>query len=235
MIEKNNFRKIPSLLITIDGPAGAGKTTVSRMLAARLSYRYIDTGALYRGVAYEVLNRKVDPEDTAALAEVCKRIKLQFVLVKGQLQLNLNGEDITTQIRTPEISMLASAISARPAVRERLLEIQRELGREKNAVFEGRDMGTVVFPNADIKFYLTAGEQTRAERRYKELAGKSYVTLEDVQRDMAHRDRNDTSRKLAPLKPAQDAIHIDSTRLNAEGVVDSMLAHIFNRTASQTA
>jgi CMP/dCMP kinase len=230
MLTEPTIDNIPPLLITIDGPAGAGKTTVSRMLADKLAYRYIDTGALYRGVAYAALNRKIDPKDPVALAELCKGIRLQFVLENGQVRLKLNDEDISERIRTPEITMLASATSAQPVVRERLLEIQRELGREKCAVFEGRDMGTVIFPHADVKFYLTAGEQARAERRYRELTGKATVSLKDVQRDMALRDRNDSSRKLAPLKPAHDAILIDSTRMSLEEVVACMLEHIFNRT-----
>ncbi|MGD8257424.1 MAG: (d)CMP kinase, partial [Desulfobacterales bacterium] len=150
------MRKMGKLLIAIDGPAGAGKTTVSRALADRLGYRYIDTGALYRGVAYEVIKQAVDPEDDLDLERLCGRLKLRFVEDKGSLRLFSEGTDISDQIRTPQITMLASAVSARPVIRKYLLDLQRKLGQEKSAVFEGRDMGTVVFPDADLKFFLDA-------------------------------------------------------------------------------
>jgi cytidylate kinase len=154
------------LLITIDGPAGAGKTTVSRALADRLGYRYIDTGALYRGIALAVKNRGVDPQNDDDLKLLCSDIDLNFVRQKDGLDLFLNGENISDRIRTPEITMMASAVSARPVVRKFLLKLQKDLGREKAAVFEGRDMGTVVFPEADLKFFLDASTSTRARRRY---------------------------------------------------------------------
>ena len=212
------------LLITIDGPAGAGKTTVSRGLADRLGYRYIDTGALYRGVALAVLIREVDPENDNELRQLCSDIDL--TRKKEGLGLFLSGENISDRIRTPEITMLASAISARPVVREFLLDLQKDLGREKAAVFEGRDMGTVVFPDADIKFFLDASTRTRAQRRYAEQKTKSSQTLDEVERDIQQRDRNDSTRDVAPLKPAADAIIIDSTELNADEVVDLMVSHI---------
>lgn len=214
------------LLITIDGPAGAGKTTVSRMLADRLSYKYIDTGALYRGVALEAKAAGIPPEDDESLENLCRSLKLEFVRTENGTRLFSNGSDISDQIRTPEITMLSSAFSARPVVRAYLLDVQREMGREKGAVFEGRDMGTVVFPDADVKFFLTASCKARAARRYKEFAGKNGQTLEDVERDIRQRDENDSSRAVAPLKPAEDAIHVDSGELSAEGVVEQMLGHI---------
>jgi cytidylate kinase len=214
------------LLITIDGPAGAGKTTVSRALADRLGYRYIDTGALYRGVALAAQIRGVDPENDDDLKRLCSDIDLTFVRAKGQLGLFLNGENISDRIRTPEITMLASAVSARPVVREFLLDLQIDLGREKAAVFEGRDMGTVVFPDADVKFFLDAAARTRSQRRYEEQKSKSSQTLDEVQQDIQRRDRNDSTRDVAPLKPAVDAIIIDSTELNVDEVVDVMVSHI---------
>ena len=214
------------LLITIDGPAGAGKTTVSRGLADRLGYRYIDTGALYRGVALAVLIRGVDPVNDNELRQLCSDIDLTIVRKKEGLGLFLSGENISDRIRTPEITMLASAVSARPVVREFLLDLQKDLGREKAAVFEGRDMGTVVFPDADIKFFLDASTRTRAQRRYAEQKTKSSQTLDEVERDIQQRDRNDSTRDVAPLKPAVDAIIIDSTELNADEVVDLMVSHI---------
>ncbi|HSM90787.1 MAG TPA: (d)CMP kinase [Desulfobacterales bacterium] len=215
-----------NLLITIDGPAGAGKTTVSRLLAGRLGYRYIDTGALYRGVAVAARRRTVDPQDDAALGRLLEGIDLNFLPGEGGQRLTVGGEDITEDIRTPEISMLASAVSARPVVRAYLLKVQRELGRQKGAVFEGRDMGTVVFPEAEVKFFLSASESTRALRRFAEIQAKTGASLEEVERDMRRRDEQDSTRALAPLAPAPDAIRIDSTGLGIDQVVDLMAAHI---------
>jgi cytidylate kinase len=221
-----------ALLITIDGPAGAGKTTVSRRLAARLGYRYIDTGALYRGVALAASRAGVAPDDDRALADLCRGLRLTFRgSGEGGQRLFLREEDVTDLIRTPEISLLASGISARPVVRGFLLELQRRLGRAKRAVFEGRDMGTVVFPGADVKFYLDAEPGERARRRFTESAAATGQSLESVAADMDRRDRQDRSRPVAPLKPAPDAIRVDSTGLSIDGVVDCMLAHIAARRA----
>jgi cytidylate kinase len=214
------------LLITIDGPAGAGKTTVSRTLADRLGYRYIDTGALYRGVAYEVKSQGVNSKSETELADLCRRLQLRFKTgVKG-LRLYSGETDISERIRTPEISMLASSVSAIAVVREYLLDVQRDIGRRKEAVFEGRDMGTVVFPAADVKFFLNASLTTRALRRYEELKSESDQSLDTVEKEMQRRDTHDSTRSLAPLKPADDAIVIDSTDLSVQEVVDRMLSHI---------
>ena len=214
------------LLITIDGPAGAGKTTVSRALADRLGYTYVDTGALYRGVAREMKVRQVDPEDEKGLAGVLADLDLRFVRRDRDLRLLSAGVDITGEIRNPEITMLASAASARPEVRRALLALQRRLGAEKSAVFEGRDMGTVVFPDADVKFFLIADLHVRARRRYLELAGDPGLSLEQVEKDMQKRDANDAGRCIAPLKAAGDAVYIDSTSRDATAVVDEMMAVI---------
>ena len=214
------------LLITIDGPAGAGKTTVSRALADRLGYRYIDTGALYRGVALAVKTEAVNPQSDADLKKLCDKLDLAFVETEDGLRLMSNGQDIADHIRAPEITMLASSVSARPVVREFLLKLQKNMGREKAAVFEGRDMGTVVFPTADVKFFLDASPSKRAERRFDELKTKSSQTLNEVQRDIQQRDQNDSTREVAPLKPARDAIIIDSTDLTVEQVVEMMVSHI---------
>ncbi len=218
--------KMKRLIITIDGPSGAGKTTVSRMLADRLGYRYIDTGALYRGVALAAISSGLSPDDDKGLEKLCDTLKMNFVLDDKGSRLVLNDSDITDQIRTPEITMFASAVSARPVVRNFLLNLQRSLGREKGVVFEGRDMGTVVFPSADVKFFLDASQKTRAQRRYKELKSVNPQSFEAVERDMLRRDKNDSTRDLAPLKPAEDAIQIDSTDLSIETVVDRMMAVI---------
>ena len=214
------------LLITIDGPAGAGKTTVSRALADRLGYRYIDTGALYRGIALAAKNQGINPQDDDDLIQLCGNLDLNFVKQDKGLGLFLDGKDISDRIRTPEITMMASAVSARPVVREFLLGLQKDLGREKAAVFEGRDMGTVVFPEADLKFFLNASTRTRARRRYEEQKTKNSQTLDEVERDIERRDHNDSTRDVAPLKPAEDAIVIDSTEMKVDDVVDFMVSHI---------
>lgn len=216
------------LLITIDGPAGAGKTTVSRTLSSRLGYRYIDTGALYRGIALAVDNAGVEPDDDEALGKLCNQIVLDFRFLDNDLKLMLNEKDVSDQIRSPRITMLASAVSARPVVRRFLLDIQRTLGAAKKAVFEGRDMGTVVFPDADVKFFLDADPNIRAQRRYDELQNKQgpRPTLDAVAKDMVQRDKNDSTRQVAPLKPASDAHRINSTIMNINNVVDAMLEHI---------
>ncbi|MCJ7616608.1 MAG: (d)CMP kinase [Desulfobacterales bacterium] len=214
------------LLITIDGPSGAGKTTVSRELADRLGYKYIDTGALYRGVAFEARYAMVGQDDDIGLENLCNTLNLNFVKDERGLRFLSNNSDITDQIRTPEISMMASAVSARPVVRKYLLGLQRNLGREKGVVFEGRDMGTVVFPDADKKFYLDASPKIRAIRRYRELESKTSQTVEEVEREIRLRDENDRKRETAPMKPADDALIVDSTDLSVNEVVDMMMSYI---------
>lgn len=210
------------LLITIDGPAGAGKTTVSQMLAAALGYRYLDTGALYRGVAVAVRDAGIRADDDPALERLCGHIRIGFA---GE-RLLLDGEDISDRIRTPEITMLASAVSARPAVRRALLDIQRRVGRDGGLVAEGRDMGTVVFPAADLKFFLDASTRQRALRRFRQYGDGGGQRLEEIEADIRRRDENDSTRDLAPLKAAADAEIIDSSQLSAEAVVARMLARV---------
>jgi cytidylate kinase len=217
-------------LVTIDGPAGAGKSTVSRELAVRLGYTYVDTGALYRGVALVVQAQGCAADDDAKLDEICRALVLGFETAAGGTRLFANGEDVTDRIRTPEITMLASAVSARPVVRTFLLDVQRKMAREGGVVFEGRDMGTVVFPEADIKFYLDARPETRAQRRHRELAADGrQVTLSEVLEAMKKRDRDDSSREVAPLKPAKDAILVDSSALGIDEVVEVLLKHVRGR------
>jgi len=214
------------LLITIDGPSGAGKTTVSRILADRLGYKYIDTGALYRGVALEAISAGINSDDDQGLEKLCGQLKINFLHTEEGLRLILNDKDITDRIRTPEISRFASAASARLVVRTFLLDLQRDLAKEKGVVFEGRDMGTIVFPEADVKFYLDSSPKIRALRRYNELKSKGSQTLAEVEGDMKRRDEDDSTRGLAPLKPAEDAIIIDSTAISVNEVVNRMLYYI---------
>ena len=218
-----------ALLVTIDGPAGAGKTTVSRILAQRLGYRYVDTGALYRAVALAALETGVAADDDEALALLCRRLKLELVAGEQGSRLLLNGTDITDRIRTREVTAMASAASARVPVRRFLLDLQRRLGSQKHAVFEGRDMGTVVFPEAEVKFFLDASLSERARRRYAEMNPADRPPLETVTAEIERRDRNDSQRDLAPLRPAPDAVSIDATVLSPEGVVAVMLSHIATR------
>ncbi|MBF0227495.1 MAG: (d)CMP kinase [Desulfobacterales bacterium] len=213
-------------IITIDGPAGAGKTTLSKALSEKLNYKYIDTGALYRGIALESKKRGINIDNPDELINLCSGLDIKFIQVNKSLRLILNGDDITEIIRTPEISMLASEISAKPVIREFLLKIQREMAKEKGVIFEGRDMGTVVFPNADVKFYLDASANKRAERRYEEIKLKNCQNYEGVLNDIIKRDENDKSRTHSPLKPANDAVLIDSTSKSIDDVIALMLSYI---------
>ncbi len=218
------------LIITIDGPAGAGKTTVSRTLAARLGYRYVDTGALYRAVALAALRADLQADDDDGLERLCGCLKLAFASAEdGSTRLWSDGKDVSDQLRSPEVTMMASAVSARPPVRRGLLRLQRELGRNGGAVFEGRDMGTVVFPGADVKFFLDASPRTRALRRFAEVHGRTGQSLAEIEAAIRQRDANDRSRALAPLRPAEDAIPVDSTDLTIDEVIDQMLTHVWQK------
>lgn len=213
-------------VVTIDGPSGAGKSTAARLLARRLGYLYVDTGAMYRAVALAASRARVTPHDDAALAVLCEGLNIELAAAGGGgLRVVLNGEDVSAAIRRPEIGNLASAVSARLPVREALWRLQRELGASGRAVFEGRDTGTVVLPWARWKFFLTASPEVRAERRRAELAARGIAQrLEEVLSEMQARDSADSRRALAPLKPAEDALIIDSSHLAAEEVVARMLA-----------
>lgn len=229
MDQKNQKKK--RKIITIDGPAGAGKSTVSKMLAEKMGWIYVDTGALYRGVAYEVQRCQTDIENQAALDALLETVHFEFRSGENGFLLFSSGQDITGSIRSAEISMLASTVSALPAVREKLLGIQREMAHQYDAVFEGRDMGTVVFPDADHKFFLVADLEIRAERRFAEMESNGEVakggnTLNEIKDAMAMRDHNDRTRKESPLKPATDAVTIDSTNLSSDQVVEQLMKHI---------
>jgi cytidylate kinase len=212
------------LTITIDGPSGAGKSTVAKALAKRLGFIYIDTGAMYRVVAFEMRKRRMRFEDEDTLFQWASSLQIIFLDRKGESHVLCNGKNLTQEIRSPEISLLASEFSKRRGVREALVKIQREMGEGGGVVLEGRDTGTVVFPSADVKFYLDAQPEERARRRYEELTGKGGdVNLEETLEEVIQRDHNDMNRSLSPLRRAEDAIVIDSTRRSAEEVVEAML------------
>ena len=215
-----------SLTITVDGPAGAGKSTVSRCLADRLSYTYVDTGALYRVVALLAEREGLTERDTEMLRFLCENSDIRFT--KGRVSSVLaGGVDVTEEIRTPRISMLASKLSALPAVRAGLLSVQRNMAKKGGVVAEGRDMGTVVFPKADLKFFLDAAVDERARRRFEELRRNGFTaSFEEVRRQIVERDDQDRSRDLSPLKPADDAVIIDSTACSVEEVVERMMGYV---------
>jgi cytidylate kinase len=211
------------LIIAIDGPSGAGKSTVGKNLAKRLGYLYIDTGAMYRAVALKVKERSIEPKDEMALSRLVSSIRISFVTDGDESSILCNGEDITQAIRSPEISRMASEISKNSVVREALVRMQREMGKEGGVVLEGRDIGTVVFPDADVKFYLDADPEERGRRRYREFSDKGVeVDFKKTLKEVVERDQNDMSRSLSPLKRAEDAIFIDSTCRSVEEVVSEM-------------
>ena len=187
--------------VAIDGPAGAGKSTIAKLVAKEKGYIYVDTGAMYRGLAIHFLNKGVNPDDREAVAEACRDAEVSIGYEDGVQQIYLNGENVTSMLRTEEVGNMASRTSAIPQVREKLLELQRSLAREKDVIMDGRDIGTNILPDADVKIYLTASVETRAMRRYTELKEKGEsCNLEEIGRDISERDERDMTREIAPLK-----------------------------------
>jgi len=217
------------LIIAVDGPSGAGKSSSSRALAERLGYRYIDTGALYRVIGLLAWEQRLNPNDGERLAALCGHLPLRFVPEGTEVRVLLGERDITAAIRQPEVSQMASKVSAQPAVRQGLLTLQRNMGKGGGVVMEGRDIGTVVFPDADVKFYLDASAEERGRRRYRELQQQGVTTtVETTVREMTERDQRDSGREHAPLRCADDAVAIDTTTLAFSEVVDLMLRRVDN-------
>ena len=210
--------------VAIDGPAGAGKSTISRRVAEKLGYIYVDTGALYRTVGLKFINLGYDTELNCDIEEVLSKTDIEIKYINGEQRVFLDKVDVSEDIRTPNASMMASAVSAKPPVRAFLLEMQRKLARENNVVMDGRDIGTVVLPNATVKIFLTASVKARADRRYKELCEKGIETdYKSVYDDIEKRDYNDSHRDIAPLKPADDSVLADTTELNVEQSLELLL------------
>ncbi len=216
------------IAIAIDGPAGAGKSYLAKAVAQRLGYIYVDTGALYRTIGLYVARCGVDPADAQRVTALLKDLSVTLGYGEdGQQHVYLNGEDVSVEIRLPQISMAASAVSAIPEVRAFLLDLQRNMAATHNVVMDGRDIGTVILPDAQVKIFLSAGEKARAKRRYLELTEKGVkTTLEAVEAEMKSRDHNDSTRKVAPAIPAADAVLLDNSDLDREGTVEAALAII---------
>ena len=209
--------------IAIDGPAGAGKSTIAKKLAADLGYVYVDTGAMYRAMAYYFLQNGIDAKDENAIADACSNVDVTIQYVNGEQQVILNGENVNGVIRKEEVGNMASATSVYPVVRTKLVELQRQLASKENVIMDGRDIGTVVLPNANVKIYLTASSAVRAKRRFDELTAKGVeCDIDAIEKDIIDRDYRDMHRETSPLRQAEDAVLLDSSDLDIDGVVAEM-------------
>lgn len=212
-----------SFNIAIDGPAGAGKSTIAKQLAKELSFIYVDTGAMYRSMALYFMRNGIAKEDEAAISDACKTVEVSIAYENGEQQVLLNGENVSKEIRKEEVGKMASATSVYKEVRTKLVELQQKLAADKDVIMDGRDIGTCVLPNAQVKIYLTASVETRAERIYQELQEKGAACdLEVIKKDIADRDYQDMHREISPLKQAEDAILVDSSDMGIEEVVETI-------------
>ena len=212
-----------SFNIAIDGPAGAGKSTIAKQLAKELSFIYVDTGAMYRSMALYFMRNDIAKEDEAAISDACKTVEVSIAYENGEQQVLLNGENVSKEIRKEDVGKMASATSVYKEVRKKLVELQQKLAANKDVIMDGRDIGTCVLPNAQVKIYLTASVETRAERRYQELQEKGAACdLEVIKKDIADRDYQDMHREISPLKQAEDAILVDSSDMGIEEVVETI-------------
>ena len=220
--------------IAIDGPAGAGKSTIARRVAKELSFIYVDTGAMYRAMALYLLRREVNKDDTEQIGNICQDAEISIEYQNGEQIVLLNDENVNSYLRTEEVGNMASVSSAVPRVREKLLSLQRKLAKDMSVVMDGRDIGTTILPDADVKIYLTASSLTRARRRYLELQEKGTVcNLDDIQKDIEERDQRDMNREISPLRQAKDAVLVDSSDLTIQQVVDRILQIFRSKTTGE--
>ena len=220
--------------IAIDGPAGAGKSTIARRVAKELSFIYVDTGAMYRAMALYLLRKEVNKDDTEQIGNICQDAEISIEYQNGEQIVLLNDENVNPYLRTEEVGNMASVSSAVPRVREKLLSLQRKLARDMSVVMDGRDIGTTILPDADVKIYLTASSLTRAKRRYLELQEKGTVcNLDEIQKDIEERDQRDMNREISPLRQAEDAVLVDSSDLTIQQVVDRILQIFRSKTAGE--
>lgn len=210
--------------VAIDGPAGAGKSTIAKLVAKEKGYIYVDTGAMYRGLAIHFLDKGIQPQETEKVIEACKDAEVTIAYEDAVQHVYLNGKDISSRLRNEEVGNMASVTSAIPEVRKKLLELQQNLAKTQNVIMDGRDIGTCVLPHADVKVYLTASVETRAKRRYQELQEKGEdCNLEEIAHDIEERDRRDMTREIAPLKQAEDAVLVDSSDMTIAEVVKTIV------------
>ena len=213
-----------SYQIAIDGPAGAGKSTIAKLVSKEMNFVYVDTGAMYRALALYCLNEGVDKDDEAKVVSLCMNADVSIKYIGGEQAVFLNGENVNGLIRTEEVGNMASATSVNADVRKKLVELQQKLAAKENVVMDGRDIGTVVLPNAEVKVYLTASSAERARRRYLELQAKGETeSLEKIEADIIERDHRDMTREISPLKQAEDAILVDSSDMTIDEVVDTLM------------
>lgn len=211
--------------IAIDGPAGAGKSTIAKKVAKQLGFIYVDTGAMYRAIALYLLRNQILPNDETGISQATKQIEVTISYENGEQQVILNGENVSGLIRTEEVGKMASAGAKNKAVRDKLLDLQRNLASTENVIMDGRDIGTHVLPNANVKIYLTASSAERASRRYKELQEKGILCdLQEIEQDIIARDEQDMNREIAPLKQAEDAVFLDSSDMTIEEVVQKIIS-----------
>ena len=209
--------------IAIDGPAGAGKSTIAKKLAKELGYVYVDTGAMYRAMAYYFLTNNISSDDEAAIAKACDNVNVSIAYKNNAQQVLLNGDNISDKIRNEEVGNMASATSVYPVVRTKLVELQRQLAQKENVIMDGRDIGTVVLPNANVKIYLTASSKVRAQRRFDELTEKGIsCKFDEIEKDIIDRDYRDMHRETSPLKQADDAVLLDSSDMDIDAVIEKM-------------